>query len=206
MGQGLFGNTGYLPGYLLLTELLRLPGLHLELLYVDGGVNVVLDESFGDNYRVLEVVSPPGHEGNQNVLPESELTSVGGLAVRYNVPGLHLLALLHEGPLVYTGVLVRSLELFKLVYVYPEVEGVGGIYLFGVHPYHYPRAVHLLHNSSPLGHDDRVGVSGHLLLHARPYKRCLGQDERNRLPLHVRSHQGPVSVVVFEEGYEGGRD
>src|SRR5664279_1324010 len=57
---------------LLGTEL-RLAGLDLELLDVDGGVVVLLDHLLGDEDRVLVVVAAPRHEGDEDVAAEREL-------------------------------------------------------------------------------------------------------------------------------------
>ena len=47
------------------------------------------------------------------------------------------------------------------------------------------------------------GVPGGGRLHAGPDVGRLGAYERDGLALHVGPHQGPVGVVVFDEGYEG---
>ena len=43
-------------------------------------------------------------------------------------------------------------------------------------------------------------------LHARADDRRLGDQQRHGLPLHVRTHQRPVGVVVFQERNQAGRD
>ena len=50
------------------------------------------------------------------------------------------------------------------------------------------------------------GVAGDDALEARADDRRLGPEERHRLALHVRAHEGPVRVVVLEEGDERRRD
>ena len=45
----------------------------LELLDVDRGEEVVLDDALGDEDRVLEVVAAPRHEGDEHVAPERQL-------------------------------------------------------------------------------------------------------------------------------------
>src|SRR5690606_23555436 len=51
----------------LLRAELGITGLDLELLNVDRGVEIVLDQAFRNEDRVLEVVTPPGHECHQHV-------------------------------------------------------------------------------------------------------------------------------------------
>ena len=59
------------------------------------------------------------------------------------------------------------------------------------------RHVHDL--SSTTGGDDRARVPGHLELEAGAHQRRIRVEERHRLALHVRAHEGPVGVVVLEE-------
>ncbi len=51
-------------------------------------------------------------------------------------------------------------------------------------------------------------IARHRLLHAGADERRLGADQRHRLTLHVRAHEGAVGVVVLEERDErrGDRD
>jgi hypothetical protein len=82
--QRLLGDVGDLARDLLHAAL-GVADLELELLDVDRGVDVVLDEALGEDDRVLEVVAVPGHERDEQVPPERELAPVGGGAVREDV-------------------------------------------------------------------------------------------------------------------------
>ena len=72
MPQGLLADVGNVSGKLFTTEL-RLTDLDVKLVDVDRGVNVLLDQSLGDNDRVFEVVSFPRHEGDQHVAAQGQL-------------------------------------------------------------------------------------------------------------------------------------
>ena len=61
-----------------------------------------------------------------------------------------------------------------------------------------------VHDAVPLGDDQRAGVAGDLLLQAGADERRLRPEQRHRLALHVRAHQGAVGVVVLEERDQGG--
>ena len=52
-----------------------------ELLDVDRGVVVLLDQLFADQDRVFEVVTAPGHEGHQHVAAERQLALLGARTV-----------------------------------------------------------------------------------------------------------------------------
>ena len=61
----------------------------LELLDVDRGEDVVLDQLLVDEDRVLEVVAAPRHERDDHVLAERELAGLGRRTVGDDVAGLH---------------------------------------------------------------------------------------------------------------------
>src|SRR5688572_20764026 len=92
----------------LLAPELRLADLRLELVDVDGGVDVVLEQALADDDRVLEVVALPRHEGHEDVLAQRELAVVRRGAVRQHVALADLLAGLDAGLLVQAGALVEA--------------------------------------------------------------------------------------------------
>jgi len=47
----------------------------------------------------------------------------------------------------------------------------------------------------------RSRIVGHLFFQPRSHQRRFGLQQRDRLALHIRAHQGPVGVVIFKEGY-----
>ena len=56
-----------------------------ELLDVDRGVVVFLDQLLADQDRVFEVVAAPGHEGHQHVAAERQLAQIGAGTVGQHV-------------------------------------------------------------------------------------------------------------------------
>ena len=72
IAQRVLADVGDVAGDLFRPEL-GVAGFDLELLDVDGGVVVVADQLFGDEDRVLEVVTAPRHEGDEHVTAEAEL-------------------------------------------------------------------------------------------------------------------------------------
>src|SRR3546814_3112463 len=77
--------------------------LHLELLDVDRGEDVVAHDALGDQDGVLEVVALPRHEGDQHVAAERQLAQAGRGAVGDDLAGRHLVAHLHQRALVDAG-------------------------------------------------------------------------------------------------------
>ena len=61
-------------------------------------------------------------------------------------------------------------------------------------------------DARPLGPDDHAAVLRDRPLHAGADHRRVGPQQRNRLALHVRTHQRAVGVVVLEERDQRRRD
>ena len=168
---------------------------HLELVDVDRGEHVVADDALGDEDRILEVVAVPGHERDQRVAAQRQVAQLGRRAVGDDVAGAHLVAHLHQRPLVDAGVLVGALELLQPV----DVDHAVGARRVVGHAHDDARAVDLVDDARPLGGDRGTAVAGDHALHAGADERGRGLQQRHRLALHVRAHQRPVGVVVLEE-------
>jgi hypothetical protein len=59
--------------------------------------------------------------------------------------------------------------------------------------------VDLVDDAGPARADRGAGIARHDRLHAGADERARRLDERHRLALHVRAHEGAVRVVVLEE-------
>ena len=163
---------------------------------MDRRVHVVLDKPFVDEDGVLIVVALPGHEPDQDVAAERQLAVVGGGAVRQHLALLHALSGVYDGPLVHAGALVGPHELGE------PVRGRQA----AVAEHLDPARRHVGDNAVLLGDDAHAGVNRGLVLHAGADDRRFGADQGHGLPLHVRTHQGAVRVVVFQERDHGRRD
>ena len=84
-------DVGDVAGELLAAQL-RLADFDVELLDVDRGVGVGLDQLLADDDGVLEVEAVPGHEGRQHVSAQRQLAVVGGGAVGDDLALLDLVA------------------------------------------------------------------------------------------------------------------
>src|SRR5450759_2269395 len=195
IGEHVLGDVRDVPGDLLRAEL-RVPGVDLVLLDVDRGEDVVLDETLREDDRVLVVVALPRHERDQEVAAEGQLTVVGGRAVGEDGADLDPRALLDHDPLVVGRALVGATELG-----HPVV--LGGTVVARDHD---DVGRDLGHHARLRGDDDVTRVDRGATLHAGPHDRRLAADERHRLALHVRAHQGAVGVVVLEERDQRGCD
>src|SRR6185437_14678829 len=173
-----------------------------ELLDVNRGEAVFLHDALGDEDRVLEVVAVPGHERDEQVLPERELAEVGRRAVSQHVATRDVITRVHQRTLVDTGVLVRARVLREVVDVHARLAGGG---LVVIHTHHDAGRVDGVHEAAALGDDRNTGVDGYRTLHSGADERHLGTQGRHRLALHVRAHERAVRVVMLEERDERGR-
>jgi hypothetical protein len=81
IGQGFRAHVGNVFGDFFGPHL-RVTGFHLKFRNVDGGENVVPHQSLGQKNRVFEVVPFPGHEGHEQVAPQSQLAALGPRPIR----------------------------------------------------------------------------------------------------------------------------
>ena len=193
VAQALLGNVRDFAGDLLRAEL-GLTGFDLVLLDVHRGVEVVAHQALAHQDRVLVVVALPGHVGDQHVLAEGDLAAFAGGAVGQHLTGDHRVAQLHDRAVVEAGVLVGALVLLQVV-------GVLGALLIADHD---GGGIHVGHRAVDGGDRHHAGVARHLGFQAGAHQRTLGAQQRHRLALHVRAHQGAVGVVVLEEGDQRG--
>ena len=80
IAQGVLADVGNIARDLFRPQL-GVAGFDLELLDVDRGVVVLADQLLRDEDRVLEVVTAPRHEGDQNVTAEAEFALLGARTV-----------------------------------------------------------------------------------------------------------------------------
>ncbi len=156
-----------------------------------GDVFAVFEERFADHDGVLEIVSFPGHKGDQQIPAECQFTVVGGGTVRDDFALFHFVAFFDDGTLVQRVTFVQIRELSQFVGV--VVNGNFACRDF-------------CHRSGILGFFDHVGVLAHVLFHSRANEGLFRIHERHPLTHHVGSHQGAICVVVFEKRYETCRD
>ncbi|KAF5050874.1 hypothetical protein DSECCO2_425030 [anaerobic digester metagenome] len=77
VAEHLLADVGDVAGHFLGSEL-GVAGKDVELLDVDGGVDVLLHDALGNEDGVLVVVAAPGHEGHQQVLAKGQLAVADG--------------------------------------------------------------------------------------------------------------------------------
>src|SRR5258705_12236689 len=168
----------------LLTAALGVADVQLELLNVDRRIDVVLHEALGEHDRVFEIVAVPRHERHGDVGAEREIPALRARAVRDDLPRLHLLAHLHERPLVDGGVLVRPPELLQaeaVVLLEPRQRMIPAAVAVSRHVLVAGVDDDLIgrdagDHAAAAGDHDRPGVARHLLLEPGAHQRPLREE------------------------------
>ena len=193
--ERIVADAGDVTGDLLGPEL-RVARIALELFNMNGGVDVLHDQTLVDENGVLVVVAFPGHEADQQVLAERDLALRGGRTVGNDVALAQAVADGDDRALVDARALVGTGKLDELV-VLDLAAVVAHLDVVGRHSQH---------NAVALGENDHAGVHAQLVLDACGDDRRLCDHQRHGLTLHVRAHEGTVRVVVFQERDHGRRD
>ena len=168
VSEDVFGDVRDVPGDVLGAEL-GVPGFDRLLDDMERSEDVVFDQLFGDDDRVFEVISPPGHESPDDVPAEGQLAHVGAGAVGQDLAFDDRVALADDGPLGEAGVLVGPEELRQDVKVGPD--------FIILHPARFvdldqdPLGVDESDRAGALADDDVARALGHEVLHARPDER-----------------------------------
>ena len=189
--QLLLGDVWNVIGEFLATKL-GVADFHVEGFDVDRCQDIVLDQSFGDDDRILEVVAVEGVEGDQGILADGQLAVLRRGTVRENLASLDFLAQGDDRTVLLAGPFVELAMRFEQV-------------LVGVVDDH-PLGVDVGDFATTTGLDDHAGEFAGDAFHSGGHQWWIGLEQRDRLSLHVRTHQCTVGVVMLEEGDHGCRD
>ena len=162
----------------------------LQIFDMDRSILILLYKVLVQQNGVLVVVTFPGHEADQCVLTKRKFAVGGSGTVTDYLVSLDTLALFNDRSLVCAGTCVGSLELCQLVGVHIAVVLADNDLV----------SVNALNNTCLGGYHCNTGVDTSLVLHTCTNDRRLGLQQRHSLPLHVRSHQRTVRIIVLQEG------
>ena len=188
ISQNLLGDVRDVPGDLLRSEL-GIASINLMLLDVDRRQNIVLNQTLRQDDGVLVVVTLPWHERHEQVAAKGHLTLIGTRTIGQNRTGHNPLTLFNDRSLVETGALVGATELLDPVGAVLTVVLGNGDQI----------GRNLGDDTGALGDDDIARIGGGTVLHTGTDQRRLTAQQRHRLTLHVRAHEGAVCIVMLEE-------
>ncbi|OPY85756.1 MAG: hypothetical protein A4E72_01844 [Syntrophus sp. PtaU1.Bin208] len=156
---------------------------------MNGRVDILLDDPLTDEDGVFVIVSPPGHERHHDIASQGEFTIIRGWSIGDDIASLDPFPLIDDGLLVEAGILIGSLIFNQRV----DIDtGIALLFLGVLALDDNPRCIDTLNKPGSPGNHNRTGIPGDSPLHAGPH-------QRNRLPLHVRSHQGSVRVIMLQK-------
>ena len=167
-----------------------------QFLNMNRGETIFLNHTLGDEDGVFEVVAVPRHERYAHVLTESQFTKVGGRTVCQHVAALNWLTQGHARHLIDAGVLVRTGVLGQVI----DVDTCfARVHLIFVNFDNDTGCIDVLYGTATLSNCSNTGVDGNSTFHTGTNQRLISAQSRNRLTLHVRTHQCTVGVIVFQE-------
>src|SRR2546425_4628074 len=189
--QSLFTNIGNVPRDLLGSQL-GIARINLVFLNVYRREVVFTHYTLTDENGVFIVATLPAHKGDQDILSECQFAILCGRTVGNDLSKVDIVTLAHYWSLVDTGTGIRTHKLAQAIGVY--------LTLF----------VHNIDLASRSRDNFAIDladyylarVDSYLPLNARTADRRLRPQQRHRLTLHVRTHQGAVYVVMFKEWNE----
>ena len=181
--------------------------------------NVVFYYLFGNKDCVLVVITFPAHKADKDISSEREFGVVAGRTVRDYFARFDVLSFAYDGFLIDAGALVGADKLFKYVFGYgftasacERVDifddfdsvtcGLVRLVLFDTDTL----GVYVRNGTAFSRQNHNAGVVSDFMLDAGADDGRFGFKKRNRLTLHVGSHESAVGIVVFEEGNKRGCD
>ena len=88
---------------------------------MNGSIDVLLYQPLTQKYRILVVITLPGHKSDQRVLSESNLSAGSRRSVSDNLSFLNLISFGYNRSLVHTGSLVTADKFSKLVFIFVSI-------------------------------------------------------------------------------------
>ncbi len=164
--------------------------------------HVILGDTLRDQDRVFVVVAVPRHKRDDHVFTKGQFAHIGRWTVCDDFALQNRVTHFDQRTLVDTGVLVRTLELAHTV----DINACVTEFQIFCCTDNDTLGIHLVDDPGAMRHDRRARVARHNFFDPGANQWRFGAQSRNRLTLHVRAHQGAVSIVVFEERDERGRN
>ena len=183
----------------LLDTALGVAHLHDVLVNVHRREDVLTLDTLRNHDGVLEVVTLPRHERHLQVAAQSQLAVLRRIAFGKDLSLHDLVARQYDGLQGDGSILVGTAVARKLVCGHFRLERRQNLVFRTLVPDLYLRRVGESHFAVAFGHDLDAAVRDHVLLDARADDRSVRSHQRHGLTHHVRTHQGAVGVIVFEE-------
>ena len=133
-----------------------------QLLDVNGGKAVFLDNTLGNEDGVLEVIAVPRHEGDEHILPQRQFAQIGGRAVGEDITARDHIARLDQRLLVDTSVLVGAGVFGEVVNIHPQT---ARLHFIIIDLDDNTRGINEINHPATLGAHQYAGIAGNDPLH-----------------------------------------
>ena len=163
---------------------------------MNGGIHIIANQTFTHDDGILVVISVPCHIGNGYVLSKCQLAALHGWAIGKDIPLFDALSLGNDRTLVDVGSVVGTLEFTQTVFSAVSVILTDDDSL----------RVNIFHDTVFSCDDTDTGVFCDFKFHTGSDIRRMRLQKRNGLTLHVRTHEGTGSIIVFQERYTSSRN
>ncbi len=169
---------------------------------MNGSKHIMYKHVLTNGDGVLEVVPVPRHEADHDVSTQGKFTIRHRRPIGDDVACGNLVAFAYDGPLVNTGVLVRARKLLQMVHILFRAKRIVALLLLRLDADDLAIGVFDLAVSHCADHS--TGIARGYMLEPRTNEGGLCFQQRHRLALHIRPHQGAIGIVVLEEWYQRG--
>ena len=157
---------------------------------MDRRVNVLFNQTLRQNNSVFKVVAVPRHESDKHITSKRQFTVLSRRTINEQLPLFHFVANSNNRLLIERRPFVQTREFPQRITLAVDFNDCS------VDVSDFPSFLRL-HKHPGMPSDDR--------LHSSSDDRLFGDEQRHRLPLHVRAHQSPVCIVVLQERNQTGR-
>ena len=160
------------------------------------GIAVFCHHTLRNQNRVFVVVAIPRHKGDGHVLTQRQFAQVSGSAIRNHITRFNHITHFNDWALVDVGVLVRTGVLGEVVDINTHFTSLC---LIIIDTDHHTAGIHIINATTTTRGHGCARVNCHRTFDTSTNKRFFCTQARHSLTLHVRTHQGAVSIIVFQE-------
>ncbi len=150
--------------------------------------NISFNKVFTEQNSILVVIAFPRHISNDNIMTESKFTVISRRSISQYLTFDYSFTFSDNRSLVYTSSLIRTFEFQKFI----NINALRALNTNFV-------SSNANNCTCIFGKNTYAGIDGNFVFHTSSNNRRLCAKKRYRLTLHVRTHQGTVSIIVFQE-------
>ena len=168
--------------------------------------HIVTHDIHGNYDCILIVITFPRHISHFQVSSQCQFSVFGRITFRQDLTFFHALSLLHDRAQSHGRTLVGTFIFRQQIFFRIAVEAYETFFFCLVVFNHDTTSVHEIDHTRSFGNHLCTGILDQVSFQPGSYDRSLRFNDRYSLAHHVRSHQGTVGIVVFQERNQRSRD